>query len=504
MKLFFLFVLLSGALISCVSKQSKKQNDSVLNKPNILFISVDDLNDWPGFLKNFPNVQTPNMDKLAARGMVFSNAQCQAPICAPSRASLFTGLYPHTTGLYYQFSDEDLKNNKVITEKGTFMPDYFEKHGYKTLGVGKIFHNGDNNSVFQEYGGVYSEMLFGPKPMERVNYSPAWFPAAEGRGTATDWSPINLPDSDMSDYKIADWAVNELDKKHDKPFFMAVGFIRPHVPWHVPQKWFDLFDDASIEVPPYLANDFDDIPEISKQLHHIPAMPDTDWLIKENKWKGMVKAYLASMAFVDAQLGKVLDKLEKSDYNNNTIIVLWSDHGYHLGEKGRTAKHSLWERATHVPLVFAGKGVRPNTKSNKPVGLIDLYPTLLDMVGLPENPENEGNSLLPLINDENAAWKHTALTSYGYKNMSLYKGDYHFITYRNGSGELYNLRKDPNEWNNLFLNEAYAEIIIDFKTHLPETHAVLSLDNRMDVNEYIDKELIEFGITIPENKILNH
>ncbi len=480
-------------LLICYGCKNKNQKiASVVHQPNILFISIDDLNDWSGFLKNFPNVKTPNIDKLAKQGMAFTNAHCQAPICAPSRASIFTGLYPHTTGLYYQFSDEDLQVENKAIEKTKLLPDYLEEHGYKTLGVGKIFHNGDRISVFDEYGGVFPEMQFGPKLKQRVNYHSDWFSAT--RRTQTDWSPIDLPDAAMSDYKIADWAVKELDKKHDKPFFMAVGFVRPHVPWYVPQKWFDMFDDERIEVPAYLANDLDDVPEISRELHDIPAMPVTDWLIKEKKWKSMVKSYLASMAFVDHQLGKVLDKLETSAYKDNTLIILWSDHGYHLGEKGRTAKHSLWERATHVPLIFAGVGIKKGTQTNKPVQLLDLYPTLLDMIGLPANKENEGNSLLPLINNENANWEHVALTSYGYKNISLYKGDFHFIHYRDGSGELYDLKNDANEWNNLFLDQNYSDIITDFKKHLPEKHAPLSPVNRLNVNRYIDEELLEFGI----------
>ena len=495
MKKLLTFLFLSIILFSCKTKENGGEINLEENtKPNILFISVDDLNDWSGFLKNFPNVKTPNIDKLAARGMAFTNAHCQAPICAPSRASLFTGLYPHTTGLYYQFTDKDLKVKNEAIENTQFLPDYLEDNGYKTLAVGKVFHSGDENGVFEEYGGVFPEMKFGPyfKNRERKNYNPKWFPNKRG-GTVTDWAPMDLPDSTMTDYKIANWAVNQLDKKHDKPFFMAVGFVRPHVPWYVPKKWFDMFNDVDIKVPDYNPNDFDDIPEISKRLHEISAMPDTDWLIKENKWKDMVKSYLACMAFVDAQVGKVLDKLETSKYKDNTVIVLWSDHGYHLGEKDRTAKHSLWERATHIPLVFAGKGITPGTRTNNPVGLIDLYPTLLDVAGLAPNKENEGNSLLPLIKDVNVKWNHAALTSYGYKNTSLYKGDYHFIQYRDNSGELYNLKEDPNEWKNLFLDPKYSDLIADFRTQLPKKYAHLSPVNILNVNDYIDNELKEFG-----------
>lgn len=494
-KLLLTTVAISSLLTSCRQEQSKP--DESQSKPNFLFISVDDLNDWSKFLKNFPGVKTPNIDKLASQGAAFTNAHCQAPICAPSRASVFTGLYPHTTGLYYQFTDEDLLKNPIIMKKGTFLPDYLEKYGYKTFGVGKVFHNGDRNSVFDEYGGIYPKMQFGPKPKERVNYHWNWF--SDKRRTATDWSPLDMADSEMSDYKIADWVINQLDKKHDQPFFLAAGFIRPHVPWHVPKKWFDLFDENEIEVPPYLENDFDDIPEISKALHDMPAMPNTNWLIKSGKWKSMVHAYLASMAFVDAQIGKVLSKLNKSDYKNNTIVILWSDHGYHLGEKGRTAKHSLWERSTHVPLIFYGTGIKPK-KNHAAVGLIDIYPTILELANLPSKKSNEGHSLVPFLANNKKQWSHAALTSYGYKNVSLFMDEYHFIQYRNGEGELYHLKNDPNEWYNLFSNNEYGNIIERFKMKLPVTYAPLSLANRLNVNSYIDNELFEFGIKNPMKK----
>ncbi|MEC3908801.1 sulfatase [Tamlana sp. 2201CG12-4] len=495
MKRIPLLIIVCLLVISCDKKENSK---TIPEKPNILFISIDDLNNWPGFLGNSPNAHTPNMDKLAASGMAFKNAHCQAPICAPSRTSVFTGLHPHTTGLYYQFNDKDIRNSSEAAKNSIFMPDYFEKYGYKTLGVGKIFHNGDKLSVFEEHGDVFPKMSFGPYLEKRANYDCRWF--SDIRRTGTDWGPMELPDSDMSDYKIADWTVKKLKEDHDKPFFMAVGFIRPHTPWYVPQKWFDMFDLDSIETPPYLSNDLDDVPEISRQMHDMPAMPRTEWLIKEDKWKNMVRAYLASMAFVDYQLGKVLTALEESKYKDNTIIVLWSDHGYHLGEKGRTCKHSLWRPATNVPLVFAGPNIKKSSTTNQAVGLIDLYPTLLEMCNLPKNTTNEGHSIVPLINNPEQNWEYPAITSYGHKNVSLYKDAYHFIHYTDGSGELYNIEDDPNEWKNLYNDLAYSEVITDFKALLPKTYAPMAPSNKINANPLIDKILLEFGIDTPTAK----
>ncbi|MCY4298906.1 MAG: sulfatase [Flavobacteriaceae bacterium] len=483
-----IFIALSTLFIFSIEK--KEWITVEKEKPNILFISIDDLNDWPGFLGNFPKVHTPNMDKLAENGMVFNNAHCQAPICAPSRTSLFTGLYPHSTGLYYQFPDKEIHEGSEKAKNTIFLPDYFENHGYKTLGVGKIFHNGDKLSVFQEFGDVFQG--FGPRPETPLNYSSKWF--SDIRRTGTDWGPMDLSDSEMTDYEIADWAIEKIGQNHEKPFFFAVGFIRPHVPWYVPEKWFDLFDINSIETPPYLENDLDDVPEVSRRLHEMPAMPNTQWLIEEGKWKSMVHSYLASTAFVDHQIGRVLTALENSPYRDNTIVVLWSDHGYHLGEKERTCKHSLWQRATRVPLVFAGPNIKKGSNTDAAVGLIDLYPTLLEMCGLPKYTANEGHSLMPLIINPKEKWPHVAITSYGYKNISLYDKNYHFIHYADGTGELYDLRKDPNEWDNLFDQPDFEKVVMQFKALMPKNHAPISPVNKINANEYIDAELLKFGI----------
>ena len=463
---------------------SKKKDRA---KPNVLFISIDDLNDWSGCLGNHPGAKTPNIDRLAQQGIIFTNAHCQAPICAPSRASLYTGMHPHSTGIYYQLHDLEIKKSSKKAESAIFMPDYFEQSGYKTLGVGKLFHGGDKNGVYETYGGVFPKMGFGPKPKERVVYNPKWF--SDTRSTATDWAPMDMDDSDMSDYKIAEWAVNALSDDHDKPFFMGVGFIRPHVPWHVPQKWFDMFPVEDMVEPPYKADDLDDVPEISRKLHEMPAMPKTEWLIKEGQWKPMVQAYLACMAFMDHQLGKVLDALENSKYAENTIVVLWSDHGYHLGEKNRTCKHSLWNRSTHIPLVFAGPTIESNQRTNAAVGLIDMYPTLVEMCGLPANKANEGHSLLSLIENPAKRWKHPAITSYGYMNTSLYMNDYHYIQYENGEGELYNRVDDPNEWKNIINLSSSKKIVKKMKKLLPVNYEQTSVYSRMKVNDFVDNKL---------------
>lgn len=449
-------------------------------KTNVLFIAIDDLNDWVGFLQGHPNTKTPNMDRLAARGMVFSNAHCPATVCAPSRAAIMSGMQPASTGVYGQIRDQDLKERLDKSHQIIFLPDYFEQHGYKTMGVGKLFHQHDGAKVFGEFGGIWEK--FGPKPKERFEYDPAWFD--KPGGTQTDWGAFPDTDEKMPDYKIAKWAVEKLNESHEKPFFLGVGFIRPHVPFYVPQKWFDLFEGEKIQLPPYLKNDLSDVPDISKRVHDVPMMPTTEWAIQEGHWQDMVRAYLACIAFVDAQVGEVLDALEASPYVNNTLIVLWSDHGYHIGEKNRFAKHSLWERTTHVPLIFAGKGIERSGTCSASVGLIDLYPSLLELSGLPANSHNEGHSLVPLLQKPQRKWPYAARTTYGKGNHSIHFGNYHYIQYADGSAELYDRKTDPNEWKNLAPLKSSKRIIKKLQKHLPTKEAPYHPDYNFMVNNY--------------------
>lgn len=481
MRTFSTAILICFLFTACKSP-AKEERQTV--QPNILFISIDDMNDWSPCLGDHPNVKTPNIDRLARKGMLFKNAHCQAPLCGPSRASIYTGMHPHSTGIYYQLHDPEIKKSSEKAATAIFLPDYFEEYGYKTMGVGKLLHDGDRAGVYDKYGGVFPEMGFGPRPEERLNFNPRWF--SKTKNTATDWGAMDLPDSGMSDYRIAEWAVEALSSDHDRPFFLSVGFIRPHVPWHAPEEWFEKFPVEDMVVPPFRADDLDDVPGISRSLHEMPAMPKTEWLIENGQWKPMIQAYLACMAFMDHQLGTVLNALEESKYADNTIVVLWSDHGYHLGEKNRTCKHSLWHRSTHVPLIFAGTGIRPGISSNAQVGLIDIYPTLTELCGLDDNLANEGHSLVPLIMDPGRRWEHPAFTSYGYKNISMYLDGFHFIQYVNGEAELYDMEQDPNEWNNLANNPDYGEIIDRFRKELPDQYEKPSAYSVLNANSYVD------------------
>jgi len=463
---FRLIVGMISILVSCQSSEKK------MNPPNVLMISIDDLNDWVGVLGAHPDAQTPNIDRLAKEGILFTNAHCQAPICGPSRASLLSGLRPSTTGVYGQISDEDLRAVPSF-ENIDFLPEYFKKNGYKTLGVGKIFHGHAPKGIFQHSGGRIKG--FGPKPTKPFKWNQ--------KGTSTDWGAFPQHDSLMNDYSYAQWTKKELQKKHDQPFFMAVGLIRPHVPWYAPKKWFDQYDVDKIALPQYDPDDFNDLPEIAKRIAYKGMMPTTDWAIESGEWRNIVHAYLACISFVDHQVGIVLDALQNSEYHDNTIVVLWSDHGYEIGEKGSFGKHTLWSESTKVPLIFKIPDFKSPKSIDQPVELLDLYPTLLDYAKLPKNPLNEGKSLRSFI-EGNADDEAIAITTYGKNNHSMINQSYRYIRYEDGSEELYDLSVDPDEKNNIAdrpdLNAVKQSLMLQF----PQKNVPWAVPSFNTVNEY--------------------
>jgi len=465
-------------LSSCITVPSIKAAEfSIHSKPNVLMIAVDDLNDWIGCMGGHPQAITPNIDRLAKEGVVFLNNHCQAPICGPSRASLMTGLYPSTTGIYLQIKDANIKKANPASARSVFLPDWFEQNGYKTMGAGKIYHQGDKAKTFDEFSGGSN---FGPKPKKRMKWPAKGFPP----GTATDWGVFPERDAQMPDFKTAAYGVEKLKEKHDKPFFLAVGFMRPHVPWYVPQKWFDLYPIEQIQTPAYLPGDMDDIPGMGRRVAEVPMMPTTKWAIKAGEWQNIVQAYLACTTFADAQVGKVLDALRASEYASNTIVVLWADHGYHLGEKNRFAKQALWERDTRTVLIFKAPIAKSGGRCYAPTELLDIYPTLLDLCGLLPNPQVEGDSLVPLLKNTDTEWNKIAVTSYGVGNVSLRDCTHRYIVYEDGSEELYDMVKDPNEWTNIAGNPEYSGIIAHFKKAVPKTQASLSNVSIYKINDY--------------------
>ena len=425
------------------------------DKPNVLLLSIDDLNDWVGCLGGHPQALTPNIDRLAKRGTLFSNAHCQSPVCNPSRASLMTGRYPHSSGVYFLSPHLDAAPalNKLDT-----LPQRFAKNGYKTMAVGKLFH-GKDKLYFQEYGG--NNGGFGPRPKKKISQPhghPFW-----------DWGAFPDMDEKMPDLKAANWAINKLKQKHDKPFMLGVGFYRPHVPMYAPKKWFDMHPLDKVKLPLVKADDRADLSQYAIDLTNLEHVsPLHSWVTSADQWKHAVQSYLASVTFADHCLGLVLDALDASPHANNTIIVLFSDHGFHLGEKERWAKRSLWEDGTRVPLIVSAPGFKAGQRSERPAELIDIFPTLLDLAKLEKDEKQEGQSLVPLLKDPAAEWDHPAITSFGPDNYSVRSTRYRFIQYRDGSQELYDHSKDPHEWTNLANSPEKKAVIAKLRAFLPK------------------------------------
>ena len=452
---------LAFCLLAHVTVTEAAAAEQAATRPNVLMIAIDDLNDWIGCLGGHPQVKTPNMDRLAARGMLFTNAHCQAPLCNPSRTSLLTGLRPSTTGVYnlkpWFRSIEELKD--LVS-----LPQYLSRHGYRTLSAGKIYHGGyppkaDREQEFDVWG---PRSAVGARPKEKLVTTPS------GNHPLVDWGTFPHRDEDKGDWKIASWAVEQLDAKQPEPFFMAIGFFLPHVPCYATQKWFDMYPDASLQIPIVKLDDRNDVPDFAWYMHWKLPEPRLSWLQKVHQWRPLVQAYLAVVTFVDSQVGRVLDALDASGQADNTIIVLWSDHGWHLGEKGISGKNSLWERSARVPLMFAGPGVTTGAKCKQPAELLDIYPTLAELCGLPVPDGLDGHSLVPQLRDAETKRVWPAITTHNPDNHSVRSERWRYIRYADGSEELYDMQNDPHEWTNLIGKPQFKQIAADHARFLPK------------------------------------
>ena len=425
-------------------------------RPNVLFIAIDDLNDWTGCLGGHPDVKTPNIDRLAGRGVLFERAYCSAPACNPSRASLLTGVLPSTSGVYQNSQPWRPAMPDAVT-----LPQHFLANGYKVCGRGKIFHSGKGNQFFCEKSWQHYIPKGGdPAPPNRpANGIP--------RTAHFDWGPVSASDDEMDDTKVAKWAAEFLGQTHEKPFFLAVGLFRPHLPWYAPKEYFDRYPLDKVTLPNVNENDLDDVPPLGRRM----ARPEGDHkrVIEHNQWRQAVQGYLASITFTDTNVGRVLDALDHSPHADNTIVVLWGDHGWHLGEKLHWRKFALWEEATHAPLMLVAPGVtKPGGRSPRTVSFLDIYPTLCDLCSLPITKQLEGTSLRPLLEAPAAPWERPALTTHGRNNHSLRSEHWRYIRYRDGTEELYNEDDDPLEWRNVASEAKYAHVKEGLSKWLPK------------------------------------
>lgn len=454
--------------------------------PNVVFIAIDDLNDWVGCLGGHPQVRTPNIDKLAAMGTLFTNAHAQSPICNPSRTSILTGFRPSTTGVYglspWIRSVEGFE--EVVT-----LPQHFSSNGYTTYSGGKIYH-GDygRHKGDREFDSLGPPAGVRKRPKEKlVGKTPG------GNNPLVDWGSFQLKEEETADWEVARWAVDIIDSNPATPFFLSVGFFLPHVPLYAPDDYFDMYPPATIKMPPFLENDREDTPRFSWYNHWDVPEPRWKWMQEKQQDTAFVRAYLASISFVDKQVGRVLGALEASENMGNTIVVLWSDHGFHLGEKEISGKNTLWERSTHVPLIFAGPGIGQQVRCSETVELLDIYPTLNKLCRLPDIPQLEGHDLGPQLRDHKANRIWPAITTNNYENHSVRTKRWRYIRYADGSEELYDLRKDVNEWYNLLPDQAYDSIVGTLAAWIPKENKLPEIGNGARILQYENDRAIWQG-----------
>ena len=447
-------LLCAGFAVACLSAGAAADESKPAGaaaRPNVLFIAVDDLNHWVRYLGRNPQSSTPNIDRLAARGVRFTRSYCAAPVCNPSRAALMSGLRPFTSGVYDNKDDW----RKVI---GAELPltTAFRQAGYYVAGSGKIYH------------GAY------PRREEWDDYL-----ANEGRDPqprgdtgvgGIKFAPLDCRDDELREGRIIGYGIDQLGRKHDKPFFLAVGLHKPHMPWNVPRKYYDMHPLDSIELPPTRADDLADVPPAGVRM----ANPEGDHatMLASGRWKEAVQGYLAAISYTDAMIGRLIDALDASAYRENTMIVFWGDHGWHLGEKEHWRKFALWEEATRAPLIWVVPGLtKAGGVCERTVDFMSIYPTLTDLAGIPTPKHVEGRSIRALLADPRAAWDDPAITTYQFNNHAVRSEAFRYIRYANGDEEFYDETKDPYEWTNLAGESRVAADKAALTKHLPTKNA---------------------------------
>ena len=449
--------------------------------PNVIFFATDDLNDWVGPLNSLIRAKTPNLDRLAARGVTFQNAQACGTFCAPSRSALFTGRHPSTTGAYttqIYFRDRpELRPMQVALQQS----------GYTTFGTGKLFHHPAGYVDLRGWTEFHTRT-----PAQRAAGWPvdSWrqgapLPTPEPYSKFTremragtdrtfmEYAPLpNEVEKDMADTQQTEWAISVLQRTHTQPFFLALGLYAPHFPNYAPQKYFDLYPLDEIKLPPLKDGDTDDLPPAIKKFYDRRKATIHDPLNEMGQMKEVLRAYLASISYADAMLGRVLDALEASAARDNTVVIFWSDQGYHHGEKGQWGKHTLWERTAHIPFIWAGPGIARGTSVTTTVSAIDTFPTLVDLCGLAPDTGLEGQSLAATLRQPSLAKdRDVLLCEVKPGGYAIVNNRWRFIHYADGTEELYDVVKDPNEWDNLAPQESYRPVMAELRQSAPKQFA---------------------------------
>jgi len=516
-------LVMSSALSMTLMKPGKTNPEP---PPNILFVICDDLNDAISGLGRIPSAATPNLDRLRASGVTFTNAAANSPICLPSRNSLLSGLHPRTTG-HYRLNDNPAEN--ATLRAATFLPEWLRSQGYQTYGAGKVFHSGDVPYRGSDAARYWTEFTGGPnygpfpydpdyeRPIERLRIHPRqkWLlehpdlPALSAKYNDPFWmldndtmrfafengfapledvppggwvhdaqgTPFRFESSGdrdlLEDEMSTRFAMEVLKREHTAPFFLAIGYIRPHTPLYVPQRFFDRFPPESLELPP--VNE-DELNEVAAAHRDNRPYGRLRWEMLqpggESLWREWLQAYLASIAFMDDELGKVLDALESSPHADNTIIVFTSDNGFHMGDKDSLFKDTLWEGGSRVPFIWAGPGIAQGETCEVPTSLLDIYPTLVDRISSPAASPLDGTSLLPLLeNPDGSTWNGPAINVSGVRGLTgihfaARSATHRYILCENGEEELYDHRADPLEHHNLADDPAQAKLKAELRSAL--------------------------------------
>ncbi len=459
--------MLVAAALAAACKSPTEQSER--KPPDVLFIAIDDMNDWTTLFDPDNPIKTPNIERLAERGAFFTRAYCAAPGCNPSRTAILTGLRPSTSGVYGNGDPWKELVPDVVT-----LPQHFRENGYLAKGAGKIFHHGrtgadrEDNPSFQEF---FRLQQHAHKP--DTNYN-GFIQGRDEEHLSTpnwDWGLHDAPK--QTDEYTVEWVEEVIDTHpKDEPIFLAAGIFRPHLPFWAPPKTFARYPFDRVELPPMPPGDLDDVPPVGREMAH------TEYFIWENttaqpedspgSLKSMVQSYQAASDFADQMVGRLLDKLDATGRTDSTIIILWADHGYHLGDKEATVKFTLWEKANRVPFIIVAPGItKPGTRIDRPVSLLDIYPTLIELAGLSQKEGLDGKSLVPLLKTPEAEWEPAVMT-WLRGNHAVRSDRWRYIRYNDGTQELYDESKDPWEWTNLAGNPEYAEIMEDHKKWLPQ------------------------------------
>lgn len=443
-------------LLTCLASAALIASPTSHAEKNVLLIMVDDFNHWFGKNGYDKQAKTPNLNALAKKGVTFADTSSASPVCNPSRQALWSGLLPTTTGISsnsHPYIRDAAGFKNVVT-----MNQHFKKQGYHVYGGGKLYHPGS----------------MGGHDTDPNNWS-ALYTGGSGaaKGTANDytyvvdnnkkfaWSESTKPIDNNGDTKLANHFAQQIKNYNkNKPFFMAVGFFRPHLPWYAPKQFFDLYNESTISLPKgYKANDLNDVKNGKVDPLHTKVE-------NAGKWKEAIRAYLANMSYADYNVGIVLDALNGSAHKNNTIVVFVGDHGWHLGEKSRWSKHAVYDQASRTTMIIADPDARGNGKvSKKVVSMLDIYPTLVSLTGINKQNKNEGNDLTRLLKNPNAAvWDAPILMTYNGTN--IIKTNAWRLIDKGSNSQLYDMVNDPYELKNLYSDSNYSGTVKELRNQI--------------------------------------